>query len=66
MALSPADHPEFSLTASIPLSISYGIQADTPDDKYIRMFTELLEGANKAAIPGTFFVDIIHPCEHIL
>ena len=54
----------FSLTTSLPLSISYGIQADTLDNKFIRLFEKVLKGVNRCAVPGSFLVDIIRPREY--
>ena len=59
----PVNRLTLSLTTSLPLSISYGIQADTIDNKFIRLFEKVLEGANRCAVPGAFFVDIIRPRE---
>jgi len=47
------------LTGSLALSIAYGIQADTPDNEFFRMYEEMLEGVNEASVPGTFLVDVL-------
>jgi len=52
-----------SFTASLSLSIAYGVQANTPDKKLIRLFEELLAGARRSAVPGASFVDLIRPRE---
>lgn len=46
------------LTGSLALSIAYGIQADTPDNEFFRMFTEMMDAMSEALVPGAFFVDI--------
>ena len=51
----------FRLTGSLALSIAYGIRADTPDNKFIRVYEEMLKSAQKGLVPGTFLVDIIPP-----
>lgn len=57
--LYSANPSAVSLTASLSLSISYGIQADTTDNKFTRLFEELLAGVKQTAIPGAFFVDAV-------
>ena len=47
------------LTGSLALSISYGIQADTPDNEFFRMYQTMLEATNEALVPGAFLVDIL-------
>lgn len=53
-----------SLTASLPLSISYGIQADTIENKFICLFEELLAGLKQGLSSVTFFVDVFPPREY--
>ena len=47
------------LTGSLALSISYGIQADTMDNEFIRMYEEMWEGARRALVPGAFLIDVL-------
>ena len=47
------------ITGSLALSIAYGIQADTPDDKYLRLFREMMRSFTEASVPGTFVVDVL-------
>ena len=47
------------LTGSLALSIAYGIQADTPDDKYLRLYREMMRSFSEASVPGTFVVDVL-------
>jgi hypothetical protein len=47
------------LTGSLALSIAYGIQADTPENEFFRMYKELLDAMTEASVPGAFLVDIL-------
>jgi hypothetical protein len=49
---------KFRLTTSLALSIAYGIQADTPDNEFVRLYKEMTDEMTEASVPGTFFVDI--------
>ena len=47
------------LTGSLALSIAYGIQTDTPDNKYLRLFGEMRRSFSEASVPGAFLVDVL-------
>jgi len=49
----------YRLTGSLALSVAYGIQADTPNNEFFRLYEDMLEGVNEASVPGTFLVDVI-------
>ena len=46
------------LNGSLALSISYGIEADSVDNEFLRLYTTMLEKVEIASVPGAFFVDI--------
>ena len=48
-------------------SISYGIQADTSDNEFFRMYKETLDAMSDALVPGAFLVDILpfRGCAHL-
>jgi hypothetical protein len=51
--------PTTRLTGSLALSISYGIQTDTPGNEFFRMYKEMLDAMSEALVPGAFLVDIL-------
>lgn len=46
------------MAGSVILDVGYGIQADTPDNFYIRQSELALQLVDKAGAPGAWFVDI--------
>ena len=54
------------LTGSLALSIAYGIQADTPDNEFFRMFKDMMDEITEASVPGAFLVDVLpfRGCNH--
>jgi len=52
------------LTGSLALSIAYGIQADTPDNEFFRMYKEMIDSMGDALVPGAFFVDFLPFLKH--
>lgn len=61
MITRPIHDPASRLSGSLALSIAYGIQADTPDNEFFRMYKDMLDELTEALVPGTFFVDILPP-----
>lgn len=59
-----SEHIEL-LTGSFALSIAYGIQADTPDNEFLRAYKDMLEGVTEATVPGAFLVDILPFLKHL-
>ena len=51
----------YRLTGSLALSIAYGIQADSINNNFFRMFRELSAQAGEAMVLGAFLVDILPP-----
>ena len=51
------------LTGSLALSIAYGIRTDTPNNKFICMYEDMMNAARGPMVPGTFLVDILPPRE---
>ena len=47
------------LTGSLALSLAYGIQTDDPDNKFFRLYREMLDDLDVASVPGTFLVDVL-------
>lgn len=47
------------LTGSLALSIAYGIQADTLDNEYFRIYKRVSESSGEAMVLGAFLVDIL-------
>lgn len=41
------------------LSIAYGIQADSPDNEFVRSYQNLLDASHEALVPGAFLVDLV-------
>ena len=52
------------MAGSVILDIGYGIQANSPDDNFIRLSEEALQIVDKAGTPGAWFVDIIPSREY--
>ena len=41
------------------LSIAYGIQADAPDNEFLRLYKKLVDVMNESMVPGSFLVDLL-------
>jgi hypothetical protein len=49
----------FRLTGSLALSIAYGVEIETKDNKFFRLYKEMAHGFDRASVPGTFLVDVL-------
>ena len=47
------------------MSISYGIDVQESDDPFISLANDALEGISKAAVLGTFWVDLVPSLKYI-
>lgn len=57
----PHTNVTYRFTGSLALSIAYGMQVDTTDNEFFRMFKELSAEAGEAMVLGAFLVDILPP-----
>jgi hypothetical protein len=46
------------LTGSLALSVAYGMETDTADNQYIRLYRKMIGSLGRAAVPGAFVVDV--------
>ena len=61
--IRPIYHTASRLTGSLALSVAYGIQTETADNEYLRLYREMILSFGRAAVPGAFVVDIFPPRE---
>ena len=46
-------------TGSLALSIAYGVEIETKDNKFFRLYKEMAHDFDRACVPGTFLVDVL-------